>query len=405
MLKYIHYTNIAGLIWTLCLCIINIPLPRWVLYGGLYIFFITWIVECVIEKRWKIRPSREVFVFGLLIVMFACAFIYWPWDGQHIYFQHHLEQRLPLLGFGVVGLFGLNNRYSRAAIINSMIIASVCSVIFLIFKSGWREALFSPNRIEIVSQCRIQYINAHMWYNFFLNSTLIGIWYLLFRAERKPQLWQKIIYPVAALIIFYALLCSDGRSGLFIGLTIVGLMIIVELYKFNSWLGLGFSVIAIASLITVGTLHPRMSKEALSDDLRYSYWKSAGELIAQKPVLGYGVSNAQEQFDQVNMKYVSPYDKYYWTVLHHHYVDCHNQYLQTMLEFGIIGLVLLLSVYLSPLVICWGKKEWGLAFFFSLISMWQSLFDVFLTGRFNMIYCILLLMMLTIQKDYSSSET
>ena len=60
-----------------------------------------------------------------------------------------------------------------------------------------------------------------MGYNFFLNSTLIGMWYLLFQGERKPALWQKIAYPLTALLIFGMLLLSDGRSGFFMGLAII----------------------------------------------------------------------------------------------------------------------------------------------------------------------------------------
>ena len=117
------------------------------------------------------------------------------------------------------------------------------------------------------------------------------------------------------------------------------------------------------------------------------------------------MSNAQEAFDQVNMKYVSEWERQYWTVEHTHYVDCHNQFIQTTLEYGIVGLILLLAIYLSPLFICWGKREWWLAFFFTLISLGQSLFDMFLTGRFNTIYCILLLMTLRIKDDYQSSPS
>lgn len=382
------------------MCLFHVSMPRWLEFGGMYLLSITWFIEFLTEKRWTTKPSREWIFYGLLIVIFLWAFLYFPWDGQ-VYFHRHLEQRLPLIGFGLAGMFGINSRHSRALVINTMILVSVSSVLFLIFKTGWHDALFSPNRITLVSQCRIEYINAHMGYNFFLNSTLIGIWYLLFHADRKPRLWQKITYPIAVVIIFYALLCSDGRSGFFMGVALLGMMMIIELYRLNKWAGLGSSVIALTAVILLSAMHPRITMESLTNDLRYSYWKSAGELIAQKPIFGYGMSKAQEEFDQVNMKYASTWQKHYWTVVHHHFIDCHNQYIQTMLEFGVIGLIILLAIYLSPMVICSGKREWWLAFFFTLISMGQSIFDMFLTGRFNMIYCILMLMTISMQ-DYSS---
>ena len=393
-----------GLVWTLCVTLFYSNLvPNVLLYGGLALFLVCWIIEFVLERRWQTKPKREWLFYGLLIVFYLWAFLYWPWDGK-VYFQHHLEQRLPLLAFGIVGLFGLSNRFSKAVMINAMVIMSVSSVLFLVFKTGWHELLHSTCRSWLLSVTRIQYINAHMGYNFFLNSTLIGMWYLLFHAERKPLLWQKIVYPIAACIIFAALIFSDGRSGFFMSLAIIGMMSIVEIYHWRKWVGIGYAVIALSAILAVTTLHPRISSTALTTDLRFSYWKSAGELIREKPILGYGMSRAQEEFDQVNMKYTSEAARSYWTEQHSHYVDCHNQYIQTTLEYGIIGLLLLLAIYLMPLYICWKRREWWLALFFTLISMGQSLFDMFLTGRFNLIYCILMLMVISIKKDYRTNS-
>lgn len=394
-----------GLVWTLCVCLFYSNLvPNAILYGGLVLFLVCWFIEFVLERRWQTNPNREWLFYGLLIVFYLWAFLYCPWDGD-VYFQHHLEQRLPLLAFGIVGLFGLNDRFSKAAMINAMVVMSVSSVLFLVFKTGWFALLHTSSRSWLLSVTRIQYINAHMGYNFFLISTLIGMWYLLFHAERKPLLWQKIIYPIAACIIFSALIYSDGRSGFFMGLAIIGMMSIVEIYRWRKWVGTGYAVIALSVIVAVTTLHPRISSTSLTTDLRYSFWKAAGELIQEKPILGYGMSRAQEEFDQVNMKYTSEEIRMYWTELHTHYVDCHNQYIQTTLEYGVIGLLLLLAIYLMPLYICWKKREWWLVFFFTFISMGQSLFDMFLTGRFNMIYCILMLMAISIKKDYRTNSS
>ena len=393
-----------GLVWTLCVNLFYSNLvPNAVLHGGLVLFLVGWMIEFVLERRWQTKPNREWLFYGLLIIFYLWALLYWPWDGK-AYFQHHMEQRLPLLAFGIVGLFGISNRFSKAALINAMVIMSVGSVLFLVFKTGWQELLHSSSRSWLLAVTRIQYINAHMGYNFFLISTLIGMWYLLFHAERKPLLWQKIVYPAAACIIFAALIFSDGRSGFFMGLAIIGMMSMVEIYNWRKWVGIGYAVIALSAIVAVSTLHPRISSDSLTTDLRYCYWKAAGELIQEKPVLGYGMSRAQEEFDQVNMKYADEARRIYWTEEHTHYVDCHSQYIQTTLEYGIIGLLILLAIYLFPLYICWGKREWWLAFFFTLISMGQSLFDMFLTGRFNMIYCILMLMAISIKKDYRTNS-
>lgn len=388
----LQYLNIAGFLWTLCISMFHISIPRWLLYGGIYLFVATWVIEIFVEKRWQqVKPDAQWIHYGALILLFCLGFIYAPWDGD-VYFHHHAEQRIPLIAFGLIGIFGINRLFSKELIINTMVIASVCSVLFLFFITGWREVLFSPDRVFLIAEKRIQYINSHMGYNFFLNSTLIGMWYLLFQGERKPALWQKIAYPLTALLIFGMLMLSEGRSGFFIGLAIIGIMTVIEIYRWNKWTGIGVSIACLALMLALTASHPRVTNDQLTHDLRYAYWKSAIELIEEKPVFGYGMSRAQEEFDQVNMKYASEEERYFWTVLHHQFIDCHNQFIQSTLDFGIIGLLLVLIIYLSPLYICWGKREWWLAFFLTLISVGQSLFDVFLTRQFMIIYGLLFLM-------------
>ena len=402
MLKtLLHYINIFGFLWTLCICMFHIAMPRWLLFGGMYMFVFTWLIEFVLDKRWQVKPMREWIHYLLLLVFFLWEFLYLPTEGS-LYFHHHMEQRYPLLAFGIIGFFGINNRYSRSIVIHTMMLASVCSVLFLFTKTGWHTILFSPKRIFEYSYIRTLYINTHMMHDFFLNSTLVGIWYLLFHADRKPLLWQKIVYPLVVVIIFGGLLCSDGRSGFFMGLVIISTMTVVELFRHNKRLAIGICVASIGIVLALSALHPRISQQSIEYDLRYSYWKAAVELIKEKPIVGYGMNNAQEMFDQICPNYISANNSYYWQVRKEHFIDTHNQYLQTMLEYGIIGLILLLAIYLSPLWICWGSKRWWLAFFFTLLSLGQSIFDMFLTGQFNILYGILFLVTLRMTKDYSS---
>lgn len=399
--KILYYSNIFGYLWTLCICLFTVPMPRWVQFGGIYLFVATWLVELFLDKRWRYKPGKEWIYYALQLAFFALAFIYWPWDGD-VYFQHHAELRVPLLAFCLIGLFGINKCYSKAIIINTMVIASVCAILFVYSMTGWREALFSADRVTLIAECCTRYLSSHTRFDFFLISTLIGMWYLLFHADRQPALWQKIVYPLAALLILFMLLHSEGRSGFFMGIAVVGLMTVIELYRLNKWLSVAVSVTALAALVVLSAHHPRISTETMHYDLRYSYWQAASEMIKEKPVLGYGMSRAQEVFDQTCPKYVSADDCYFWEVRQRHFVDSHNQYLQAMLEFGILGLVLLLAIYVSPLVLCWGKREWWLVLFFTLISMGQSMVDMFLTGQFGILYGLLFLMSLKMPNDYSS---
>lgn len=59
-----------------------------------------------------------------------------------------------------------------------------------------------------------------------------------------------------------------------------------------------------------------------------------------------------------------------------HDVNAHNQYLDTMISVGLIGLLLLLAHFLIPMICCTGRKPFGIvSFSFLLIVMFNALFE------------------------------
>lgn len=72
--------------------------------------------------------------------------------------------------------------------------------------------------------------------------------------------------------------------------------------------------------------------------LRFLTWDSALEIIYEKPWFGVGVANAQKKLNQKyeEKKYVYPLKDN---------LNAHNQFLQTALEMGIVGIFLLAAVF------------------------------------------------------------
>ena len=110
------------------------------------------------------------------------------------------------------------------------------------------------------------------------------------------------------------------------------------------------------------------------------------------------MSRAQEMYDTVNYKYCSPEYTAYVTANQPMFTDSHNQYIQTALEFGIIGLILLLFIYGAPIFIC-KKGRRAFAFFICALCAYQSLFDMFITGQFCTLFCLMMLILLRVDDD------
>lgn len=401
--RTLNYINIFGFIWVFITCIFHfVDYSYWFTYGGLYLFCTTWCIEFVIEKRWRDwTMSREKYFSVLLLLFFVLGLCYYPWDGT-LYFKHHIELRYPLLGVGIIGLFGVNRLYNKQLIFRTMAVVSVSIVMFLYIKCGIHNLITSPDRINILAEMRRQYVNAHMGFNYYLDATLIGIWYLLFHSGEERR-WMKALLVCSGLIIFSALFLSDGRSGLGMGIIITLALIVYEVWSRSRIVAIAILIAGIMGSSIILTNHPRISNQSIRNELRFCYWHSALDLIKDRPILGYGISNAQEQFDEVNMRYIQKENEYFWRVVNTHYVDSHNQYLQTMLEFGLVGLLFLLTIYLSPI---WLSEPSArvLTIALSALSMGQSMVDVFLTGQFAMIYCMLMLCCLRVKDNIEAQS-
>ena len=82
---------------------------------------------------------------------------------------------------------------------------------------------------------------------------------------------------------------------------------------------------------------------------RVYLWKYAIDVIADKPILGYGVGDAKDELN----KALEDCDAKFWNgekniPIHSKNLNYHNQFLQTWAEVGILGFLLLLFLMLRP---------------------------------------------------------
>ncbi len=400
IIKIVNLLNLFACCWLLVRFLFwNIDLPYWFEYGGLYLFFTTFVVEILLEKRWRnIHWNKTTLYFCLFFVFFILGVVYAPFDGSE-YFRHHMEARYSLLGFSIVGIFGVNKYYKLSYLFNVMIISSFLAIVYLVFfKIGLPEFVTSSERSILFTNARIATVNAHMGFNLYLNLSLVGIWYICTRKWEKMSRLLRYSYIFILFVLFFVLSISEGRSGFLASLVIMSTFIIIEAWKHRKVFGLFVALSLPILAFFISTQHARLSEDMIQSEPRLDFWHSAIELISEKPIFGYGMSNAQEAFNSVNMKYTEPAYSEFWKHKNPWYIDTHNQYLQTTLEFGMLGLVLLLVIYFMPIFIVSVEKR-ILAVFICGLCAYQSMFDMFITGQFCMFFCLLMLFLLRVPDD------
>jgi O-antigen ligase len=305
-----------------------------------------------------------------------------------------MDRRLALLGFSLVGFGGLNEKIKLKYVLNAVVVTAVALIMYiLLYHVGFDKLLHGDNIPYFFMEERIEHANSHMMFNFYLNLSLVSIWYLLSSGWLKLSSILKVGYLATTSIILYFLLTTEGRSGFLTSIVISMLIVSMELWKRRKWLGcVMFSLTPVVTSVGL-FLHKRVLHTDILQEPRLYLWKIALTLIKEKPVFGYGMAAAQEKLTTLRNQALPPQLEGLWD--DHALVDAHNQYLQTVLEFGLVGLVFLLFIYLAPLWLV-NKKNRSIMLLIVVMVIIQSSFDSFLNGQqFGVTFGLLMAVLLS----------
>lgn len=148
-------------------------------------------------------------------------------------------------------------------------------------------------------------------------------------SEKKLISAMAFAVPSAAMVV--ALLMTASRAG-WLGFAF-GLVVFVLLINMKFIIPMFFGGVAMIPLLPESIMHRISTIGSLSDSsnlYRYNLWKSSYEIIHDFFVTGIGTGYlAFRTITPYYMKNMAPY-------------HAHNTYIQTMVEFGLVGLVLFL---------------------------------------------------------------
>ncbi len=394
----INYINLLSSLFLVCVLVLKNYSIQNMAY---FIFFGSYVVEFFTDKKWKnLLPDKKTVYFSVIFIFFLLALIYYPFDTSKHYFKLLIEKRYPLLGFSVVGILGVNHLYRLRYFILTIVVTSVALIIYiLLFRVGITNFLTDPNLFNLA---RVQYVNTHMIVNFYFNSAIIGIWYLLSNYWNKINIVFKSGLILSLFLLLYALSISEGRTGFIFGLIVTIVLAFIELWKKKKRYGILFGFLIPWVAIILISSHKRMNYELIKTEPRYFLWEAGLSVVDQSPILGQGISGAQARFDVAREKYQTEDYKEQWIASK--FLDCHNQYIQTTMEFGIIGLLILLYIYLSPYFLVLNRRK-NLTLFVMSLVVFQSVFDMFITSHFGGILCLWLIFLLRTGKESKLTHT
>ena len=185
-----------------------------------------------------------------------------------------------------------------------------------------------------------------VYYAFYLCS---GIAILLFCPNIFSKRYRWILLLIFTLLIF---LISNKASFIALAILLIFRLATMKISFFKKVVGL----ILVLGVVSVFIMTNPRAKDAvqkvidgelvLDKNARYGFktriliWDAALTLIKEKPIWGYGFGETQLRLNEIYK------EKEYQFVLKETY-NAHNLWLQTWLENGLLGLLLLLAIFIT----------------------------------------------------------
>lgn len=298
---------------------------------------ITYLTEVIVEKRWtqlRWENSSRQWFFIIIIFYFLLQFLYFPFEKNTALFRMYIEERVPFLIFGIIGLLGFNSYFKLKYFAWTFIITSFLIGVFLLSKMT-PEIWNSTDRNTLFGLIRIQYVNTHMKLNYQYNLSLIFSFYLLVYYARKRVIWTRFVLIIVTAFIVFNLFLSDGRVGIITSFVLLTMFLVRYFWHKSRILTFISTSLFILLALVLLKGNPRLSEENFKSEPRLEIWHIAVDEIVKSNFMGVGVSTAEyimtTEFAKIGM------------INNRH---THNVFLQSTLEYGIVGLSITFAMFI-----------------------------------------------------------
>ena len=328
------------------------------------------------EKIQRIRQHQPVFIFILFYLLYILGLLYTDNIAEGL---KSVEQKLALLAIPFIAASSISftdrqRKWAMFAFVYTNALLTVVCVILNVVSVTRGEP--SQINFDIHTLARFNELHAGVnpvWMQFsyigFANSIMHPTYFsiyltlcilILFYYNPSTVKQEYLKYAVIAWFSIVIILLSS-RMGIFILLSTGLLNLLYYLFKRNfavreSLLSIVFTLAVCSLILFFPVTRFRVIEEPLSTplalpsnpvkwnsvNLRFLEWKAGIEGIKKHLVIGTGTGGTSEVLHQYYTQVdLGDFSKYY---------NAHNQYIQTYLEIGIAGVVVLILCFFIPIV-------------------------------------------------------
>lgn len=348
-----------------------------------YSFGILLLFSIVFHKNLNLKfgtiIDKRLFPICLLFLLMMISFIY---TENWLKGTKSFEVQLFLILFPT--LFLLTNRLffeKRYLYLITFVFSLTLSILisFLIFQNKGYASLtlekmkIGRNLFDQLRYYRLNYFHHDTYYSYFLS---VGIVFSITLLKRLHNKYMRFLLLLSIVLFTLFIFLLNSRAALLV----LMLLFIYYSFKFIRKKNIYIKLITLGLILVslfLGVKNTRLgdtlfeivkNKEQLAlEEERLVIWNNSLTLIKQKPIFGYGIGDAEFELRNQNLKsgFKDGIDYEF---------NAHNQFIDTTLQTGIIGLLVLISIIGIPLYISI-KKNQELLVLFLIITIINFLFE------------------------------
>ena len=375
---------------------------------SLFIYAIATVADVVMNKRYSgVKWEKRRWVFAAMVAFYACMWIWHIFEAcSSAEYFHSTDTRVPLLAFGVLGLCtNLNPKIKVEYITMTMLAASVGTLAYILYD----HHEFIANNIKTINEFRdnISILRdrstktTHIGSNVYMNCTM-AMCFVTAWGERKW--WKKGVLYAGVAMMYATISLSEGRAGLITTNLLLITFIGYAIYKHYRKAVVPMVMVCVAVAAIGMSKHSRLQMDVIKNEPRILIWGEAMGLIKERPVLGHGVCDGREKFVTATLNNEVIVKNFWnnWMKKHPDYrverFHCHNVFIESALEFGVVGLALSIALFVLPIVMVRGRRRVYMAIVMAIFLI-QAMFEA-LTSHFQpMLFCLLIYMLALGEKE------
>ncbi len=392
--QMVEWFNVISTLYLIASLILSFKYQK----PAIYIYAISTATDIIVNKRYlNAKWDKTKYTFIIMITYYLCIWIWHIFEQcNSTIFFHSLDTRLPFLIFGILGLcVNINPKIKLSYIAYTMIISAITSIIYVILQKY--NIIFTPTITidlfrKLLPHIRHELLHVtHIEFNVYLNCAM-SMCFIQF-IESKKRL-EKILLVSCIIFIFIALLFNEGRTGFATASILFFIFTVISIYYYKPKFLIPTLLVLIITIILFINGHERLNIDNIEHDPRGIIWKLTTEIIKEEPLFGHGVCNGRQLFVERSIN--NPDMVHFWEHWHQLYPNynknrfhCHNAYLESMLEFGIFGMIITILIFLLPILLTTNKKQLYLSLFILIFSI-QAMFESFTFHLQIILFCWLI---------------